>query len=209
MANGSDPPNVVLHLSVFNAPHLLGGGGGDLAQNVFNLYEKGHHEPLLFQLLKCNRAQFLDCGCPCCSWAAPNQAFVPGFWEISIFLCVSQNFQHADRKESVKFLIYVQSESINAWRGSWDLPLESPLYQFQRQRFKKCWGQPLQDVGIGRDCMYSAHCSRVPPPSLEMPLQWSLKALATPTGSVTKEPYLFLIQATRLAFFRLSISLST
>ena len=105
--------------------------GGDLTQDVFNLYEKGRHEPLLFQLLKCNRAQFLDCGCPCCFGDAPNQAFVPGFWEASIFLCVSQNFQHADRKESVKFLIYVQSKSINARRGPCDLPLEGLLNQLQ------------------------------------------------------------------------------
>ena len=57
--------------------------------------------------------------------------------------------------------------------------------------------------------MYSAHCSEVPPPSLVMPLQWSLNAVATPGGLVTTEPYFIVIQATCLAFFTLSISLST
>ena len=66
----SDPPNVVVHLSMLTAPHFSGGGGGDLSQDVFNLNEKGHYEPLLFQLLECNRAQFLDRGCPCCFWDA-------------------------------------------------------------------------------------------------------------------------------------------
>ena len=41
--------------------------------------------------------------------------------------------------------------------------------------------------------MYSVNWAGVPPPSFEMPVQWSLKVLATPTRSVTNEPWLFLI----------------
>ena len=65
-----------------------------------------------------------------------------GFWEVSILLRVPQNFQHANGKELVKFLINVQGKS-NAWRGPWDLPLEGLLNQFQGQWLKERWSQPL------------------------------------------------------------------
>ena len=97
-----------------------------------------------FQLLYCNRAQFLNCGCPCCFGDAPDEAFVPRFWEISTLLRVPQNFQHANGKEFVEFLINVQGKSINAWRGPWDLPLEGLLNQFQGQWLKERRSRPLQ-----------------------------------------------------------------
>ena len=50
------PENVVLHLSVFNALHLLGGGGGGvLAQNVFNLMRRAVMNHFFFNCLSATR----------------------------------------------------------------------------------------------------------------------------------------------------------
>ena len=57
--------------------------------------------------------------------------------------------------------------------------------------------------------MYYAHWAGVQPSSFEMPVQWSLGALATPNESVTNEPCLFLIQTICFAFFKFNMSLST
>ena len=140
----SNSPNVMLHLSVFNASHVLGGGGVIWRKMSSTWMSRVVMNHFFYNCCGAMGRNFSTVNTPAIFGMHLIRPLFQASQKVSIFLCMLQDFQNTYSEQFMKFLVHVQGEIINAWGGSWDLPLECLLNQFQEQWLEKCWGQPFQ-----------------------------------------------------------------